>query len=146
MAIARWTPFSEMMPLRAAMNDLLEQSLVRPGAGFGASATALALDVYTEGEKYVVEAALPGLAPESVDVTVLGNQVTISGEYAAAEGRQYLFRERPVGKFERTIALPTDVDAEGVQAHYEHGLLRLSVPKAASARPRRIELGANRDN
>jgi len=135
-----------MMPLRAAMNDLFEQSLVRPGAGLGASPAALALDVYAEGENYVVEAALPGLAPEAVDVTVLGNQVTISGEYAATEGRQYLFRERPVGKFERTIALPTDVDAEGVQAHYEHGLLHLSVPKAASARPRRIELGANRDN
>lgn len=144
MAIARWDPFQDMLPLRAAMNELLEQSMVRPGGVRGGRAAALPLDVYTEGETFVIEAALPGLAPDAVDVTVLGPQVTISGEYApAAEGRQYLVRERGEGRFERTITLPTDLDAEKAQAHFEHGLLRLTVPKAESARPRRIALNAS---
>ena len=146
MAIARWDPFAEMLPLRAAMNDLFERSMVQPGAmrGVMARAAALPLDVYTEGEHFVIEAALPGLAPEAVTVTVLGPQVTISGEFAAAgEGRQYLFRERPEGRFERTVTLPTDLDADKAEAHYEHGLLRLVVPKAESARPRRIALSGS---
>lgn len=147
MALARWDPFQELLPLRQAMNELLEQSLVRPDRlrSLAGTMAALPLDVYAEDDHYVIEAALPGLAPEQVNVTVLGPQVTISGEYSAADAkRNYLFRERPVGRFERTITLPTDLDADGAQAHYEHGLLRLRVPKAAAARPRRITVSTTK--
>jgi HSP20 family protein len=144
MAMARWTPFQEFPTLRDAMDRLFEQSVVRPngwnGQGWHA---ALPLDVYADGDNFVIEAALPGLDPDAVNVSVLGNQVTISGEYPAApEGRQYLFRERGTGHFERTIYLPTDLDAEKTEAHYEHGMLRLTLPKAESAKPRRISLTA----
>ena len=139
MAITRWDPFADMLPLRDAMNRLFEESFIRP-TGFG-FAPAVALDVYTEGEDYVIEAALPGLAPESIEVTVLGNQVTLRGDYPAApEGRQYLYRERAGGRFERTVTLGSDLDADKVQAHYEHGVLRLTVPKAESARPKRVAI------
>ena len=97
------------------------------------------MDVYAEGDDFVLEVALPGIDPASVDVSVLGSQVTISGEYAAApEGRSYLHRERTSGRFDRSVTLPTDLDAEKAQAHYEHGLLRLTVPKAERAKPRKI--------
>ncbi len=129
----RYDAFREMLPLRDAMNRLFEQSLVRP-TGLLSPAAALRMDIYTEGDNYVIEAALPGLSPETVNVSVLGNQVTISGEYPARpEGRQYLLREQPRGRFERTVALPTELEADQAQAHYEHGLLRLTVPKAAAA-------------
>ena len=92
------------MQLRVAMNDLLDESFLRSGA-IG-TAAPVRLDVYTEGDNYVLEAAVRGLAPDAINVTVLGNQVTISGEYpAGAEGCQYLFRERAGGRFERTVTL-----------------------------------------
>ena len=139
--IARWEPFQGTLPLRDAMNRLFDESFLRPGAV--GVATPVPLDVYMEGDNYVLEAAVPGLAPEAIDVTVLGNQVTISGEYpTVAEGRQYLFRERAGGRFERAVTLGADLDADNVQAHYEHGVLRLVIPKAESARPKRIAIGS----
>jgi HSP20 family protein len=146
MAIARWDPFAEMMSLREAMDRLFEESFVRPTGFISWARTAgVPIDVYTDGDNFVIEAAVPGLAPDAVDVSVLGNEVTIRGEYPAApEGRRYLLRERPTGQFERRVTLPDPVDAEHVQAHYEHGLIRLTVPKAESAKPRRIALTAGR--
>ena len=141
MAINRWEPFQTMPTLREAMDRLFEQSVVRPN-WFGAS---LPIDVYADGDTYVVEVGLPGISPEAVNISVLGNQVSISGEYPQVpEGRRYLFSERPTGRFERTLALPTDLDADKAAAHYEHGLLRLTVPKAESAKPRRIALAAGK--
>ena len=145
MAMARWSPMQELPTLRDAMDQLFAQSVVRPNgwAGNGFQAT-LPLDVYAEGDNFVIEAALPGVDPDAVNVSVLANQVTISGEYptAAPEGRQYLFRERGTGRFERTIYLPTDLNADQTEARYEHGMLRLVLPKAESAKPRRISLTA----
>ena len=139
--IARWEPFQDVLPLRDAMTRLFDESFLRPGGGWAGS--AVPMDVYAEGDNFVIEATVPGLAPDAIDVTVLGNQVTISGEYpAGAEGRWYLFRERAGGRFERTVALGADLDADKVQAHYEHGVLRLVIPKAESARPKRIEIGS----
>ena len=144
MAMVRWTPFQEFPTLREAMDRLVEQSVVRPNGWSGnGSQVHLPLDVYAEGDTFVIEAALPGVEPDAVNISVLGNQVTISGEYAAApEGRQYMFRERGAGHFERTLYLPTDVNADQTEARYEHGMLRLSLPKAESAKPRRISLTA----
>ncbi len=147
MAIARWTPFHEMPTLREAMDRLFEQSFVRPNgssaAGYGSA--SVPMDVYADGDNYVIEAALPGLTPDTVNVTVLGNQVTLSGEYPAApEGRQHLVRERATGRFERSVFLPTDVDADKAAAHYEHGLLRLTVPKHETAKPKRVALTVGR--
>ncbi len=144
MAIARWDPFQDVLPMRDAINRLFEASMVRPDSIFGAAATA-PMDAYAEGDNYVLEVALPGLSPDAVNVEVLGNQVTISGEYPAApEGRSYLLREHAVGRFQRTITLPTEIDADKAEGHYEHGLLRLTVPKAERARPKRLALTAGK--
>jgi len=141
-AITRWDPFGEMMSLRDAMDRLFAESVIRPSALTGDQAP-LALDVCEEGDDYVIEAALPGVNPDAVNVSVIGNRVQISGEYEAPpEGRQHLVRERRYGRFERTITLPMDVDADKAKATYEHGLLRLTVPKAESARPRRIAIAS----
>jgi HSP20 family protein len=145
MALARWEPFREL-PLRDAMGRLFENSLVRPG-GWGTSGADLPLDVYLEGESYVLELGLPGMNPDAVDISVLGNQVTICGEVpepqgAQQQGRQYLLRERGSGRFERTVTLPAELEADKAQAHYEQGLLRLTIPKAQSARARRIQIGS----
>jgi HSP20 family protein len=138
--LARWNPYQETTPLREMMNRLFEQSVV-PGFGWGSQAATQSMDVYTEGDNYVIETALPGLSPDAISVSVLANQVGISGEYPAPpEGRQYLLRERASGRFERTVTLPTEVDADKAEPNYEQGLLRLVFPKAEHAKPRRISL------
>jgi HSP20 family protein len=138
--LARWDPYQETTPLREMMNRLFEQSFV-PGRGWGSQAATQPMDVYTEGDNYVIEMALPGLSPDAISVSVLANEVGISGEYPAPpESRQYLLRERAVGRFERTVTLPTEVDADKAEPNYEHGLLRLVFPKAEHAKPRRISL------
>lgn len=140
MPIVRWDPTAEMLPLRDVVNRLFEQSLVRP-SGPAEHATHCPMDVYTEGDTFVVEVALPGVEPAAVDISILGNQITISGEYAApGEDRQYLHRERSAGRFERTMTLPTELDSDKAKAHYEGGVLRLTVPKVESAKPRRVAL------
>jgi HSP20 family protein len=143
MAITRWDPMQEMFPLRDAMDRSFDATHVRPDALLSVP-SALPLDVYADGDTYVVEAALPGLSPDAVSVEVLGNQVTISGEYPAApQDRQYLIRERPAGRFRRTLTLPTDVDADKTEGRFEHGLLRLTAPKAEHARPKQLALTAS---
>jgi HSP20 family protein len=140
MAIARSYPRGEVLPLRDVMTRLFEQSMVGPH-GFGQSPVPTLTDVYQEGDDYVIEVTLPGVKPEQVDVSVLGNQITIRGAYEAPpEGRQYLHQERSAGRFERTLTLPTELNADKARARLEHGLLRLTVPKAESAKARRIAL------
>jgi HSP20 family protein len=139
-ATARLNPVAEMLPLQEVMRRLFEQRPVGPSR-LQDRAVTCPMDVYAEGDNYVVEIALPGVEPAAVDMSVLGNQVTISGECAApSEGRQYLHRERSVGRFERTLTLPTELDSDKAEAHYEHGVMRLTVPKAETAKPRQILL------
>lgn len=141
MAVNRWEPFGETTSLRDAMNRLFEDSVIRPTAAMGNRGAAALLDVYEDGETYVVEIALPGVPPDNVEITVLGNVVTVRGEWPARpEGRNYLHAERGGGRFERSISLPTELDASKAEAHAEHGVLRLALPKAEAARPKRIQL------
>ncbi len=125
------------------MNRLFEQSLV-PGSGPSRQPAMEPMDIYTEGDNYVIEMALPGFNPDAVEVCCEGHQLTIRGqqppETKAQQDRRYLRRERPAGAFERTVPLPPEVAVDQAQAHYEHGLLRLVFPKAEHARPRRISV------
>ncbi len=148
--LIRWDPFSEFTPLRQMMDRLLEDAWVRPGtlwsqvgqAGFG----PFACDMYETDEDYVVTAALPGLKPEDLEITVQGNMLTISGEVKpeehADEKANYHVRERRYGKFFRQIALPAGIEGDRVQAHLENGVLTLTVPKAEELKPRRIQIQA----
>ena len=136
MAIARWPRYAA--PVRRPMPRLRRMTLV-PAAS--SAANAAPLDVYEEGDNYVVEMALPGVRPEDVDVTVLGNSVTLRGRFPQRpEERRYLYAERAGGEFARSVTLPAEVDRDAVQAQAEHGVVRLVLPKAASARPQRIAL------
>jgi HSP20 family protein len=143
MVLARWEPYQETTPLREMMNRLVEQSVV-PGFGRGSQAAAQPMDIYTEGDNYILEMALPGLNPDAVEVFCEGNELTIRGEQPPEtqeqQNRRYLVRERTAGRFERTITLPPEVAVDKAQAHYEHGLLRLVFPQAEHAKPRRISL------
>ena len=144
MAIERWDPFREAISLRDAMNSLLQESFVRPGGLQGQDGHGtLPLDVVEMEDEFVVKASLPGVKPEDVQITVHGDTLTIRGESKAEQekkGEQWHLRERRFGSFQRSVALSTPVDSDRAQAHYEHGVLTLTLPKSEAAKPRQIKV------
>ena len=146
MAIARWEPAGGALSLRDAFNHLFDQSVWTPmGQPFGSFGGQVPFDVYTEGDRYIVEVALPGLDPDAITIEMVQGTLMISGAYpeATAKGRHYLVRQWPHGQFLTTVALPDAGDAAAITATYEHGVLRLTVPKSEAAKPKRIALKAS---
>lgn len=141
MTMMRWDPLGEMTSLQQAVNQLLQDSVVVPRAGTRGGVFEVALDVAEEENGYRVEASLPGMKPEDVQINLQNNVLTISGELQARrEGEQgrYHLAERRTGRFSRSIALPVAVDADGADAVFEHGVLTLTLPKAEQARRKQI--------
>jgi len=146
MAIERWSPFQEAVSLREAMNSLLQESFVRPGAASSQDGGyfALPLDICETENDFVIRASLPGVKPDDVDITVHGDTLTIRGETKAEEdkkGEHWHFRERRYGGFQRSVSLTAPVDSDKAQAHYEHGVLTLTLPKSEAAKPKQIRIG-----
>lgn len=147
MTLTRWQPLRDIMSLRNAMDQLFEESFVRPARGWVTSEIGLAvpMDMYESDGNVVLKASLPGLKAEDVDVTITGDALTIKGEFKAeGEGERdsVHFQERRYGAFQRTIRLPTEVDTEAVEAEFKDGLLTLTLPKTEEAKPKRISVKA----
>jgi HSP20 family protein len=141
--ITRWDPFQDVLSLREAMNQLMEESFVRPAAAQGSKNFVPALDFSETAEGYLVEAALPGVKPEDVEITVENNVLTIKGETRQeTDSKQRNFHriERRFGSFQRTIGLPTTVKADAIKADLTNGVLRLEIPKAEEVKPRKISV------
>lgn len=102
------------------------------------------VDIKVENEAFELTALLPGLSPEDLNIQVVNETVTISGEIKERRDTKanYLLAEIPNGYFSRTFTLPLPLDANGADANYENGLLTLRVPKAEAARPRMIKVQA----
>ena len=141
--VTRWDPFQDVLSLREAMNQLVEESFVRPATTQNGKNFVPALDLSETAEGYLVEAALPGVKPEDVEVTVENNVLTIKGEshQEVDEKKRNFHRiERRFGSFQRTIGLPTTVKADAIQASLTNGVLRLEIPKAEEVKPRKISV------
>jgi HSP20 family protein len=99
------------------------------------------MDAWREGDSFVIEFDLPGVAPESIDLDVERNVLTVRAERVARNGDwEMLASERPRGAFSRQLVLGDNLDLEHIEASYEGGVLRLLVPVAERAKPRRIEI------
>jgi HSP20 family protein len=143
--IRRTSPFGELLSLRSAMDRLFEDSFVQPRGVTGTEDGHLALDVYSTGDALVVEAALPGVKPEDVDISVLGDTLTISANSQQEQARDdegYSYREIRRGSFSRTLTLPSGLKSDAATASFENGLLRLSIPRAEETKPRQIRINA----
>ena len=140
--IVRWSPMREMMTLRNEFDRLFDTAFEMPRWNVTRDTTwGLAVDVTEDENEFTVTAAVPGLAPEDIDITVNNNMLTIQGEYAdesEKEEKQYHVRERRFGSFSRSLTLPSTVDTEQIAAEYEKGVLTLRIPKAEVAKPRRV--------
>ena len=102
---------------------------------------ALGVNVREEEDAYVLSALVPGLKAEDLNIQVLEDVVRIEGEYKADE-TEYLMQELPHGSFHRTLRLPIVIEADQVEAKITDGVLTLRLPKAESARPKRIQVTA----
>ena len=144
--VRRPSPFGELMSLRQAMDRLFEDSFVRRpfGSGFDGSLTGqLPLDVTRTSDALVIEAALPGIRPEDVDITVEDGTLAIRGEYREekrdGEG-EALVTEIRRGSVARALTLPNGLEPDKATASFEHGVLTLRIPKAESVKPRQIKI------
>lgn len=146
--MTRFDPFGEMMTLREAMNSLFEDSVVNPTAR--GQASAMPLDIAETRDGFIVEASLPGVKSEDLDITIQDNVLTISGEtrqeQRSGEKPNYHRIERRYGRFSRSIGLPTQVQSDNVQASLTNGILRLEIPKAEAVKPRKISVQSGSGN
>ena len=102
---------------------------------------AMPMDAWREGDRFVLEFDLPGVSPDSVDLDVERNVLTIRAERVASNGDwQMLASERPRGAFSRQLVLGDNLDLDRIEASYRDGVLRLVVPVAEKAKPRKIEV------
>ena len=147
MSITRGDPWGDIVSLREAMNNLLEESFVRPRPGMSGPgmASSLALDVKETPDRFIVTASVPGVPSSDIDITVLGDTLRIRGQRTeekesedSGEGSRWLLRERRFGAFERTVSLPSVVDAENAGADFKDGVLTVTLPKAETAKPKSI--------
>ena len=103
------------------------------------------MDLYRDGDHYVMNADLPGIDPGSVDIDVDGQLLTIRAERTtrSVEGVKWLTRERTSGTFLRQLNLGQGIDTDGISANYENGVLSVVIPVSEKARPRKIEVGSS---
>lgn len=145
--------FSELVSLRNDVERIASQAMSldpapRRNSTNGSWAAPVPIDVYSTPDHAVVIAALPGIAPDEVDIAVHQNTVTISGtlrnvaDADDARDATWYVSELSSGTFRRSITLPFQVDADQTTAWSEHGILRITLPKVESARTRRIAVSS----
>lgn len=129
----------EMDGFRSEVDRLFGKQLL------GSAAVAPALNVWEDETAFYVEADLPAVSPDKLDITVKeGSRLTLSGERKPTDPPNAVWhrQERFTGTFTRELTLPTPVDADKVEAKFELGVLKLTLPKSEAARPRKINVKA----
>jgi len=131
-------PFTPALELRREMDRLLNTFLPEMFEPTGGAYPAL--NVWEDGERLVAEAEVPGLTLSDLEILVRGNELTIQGSRKATNGEDAVYhrRERGTGEFVRHLTLPTEIDADKVEATLKDGVLTIVLPKSEQARARRI--------
>ena len=133
--LMRTDPFREF--------DRLAQQVV--GAGTTSRPAVMPMDAWREGDTFVLEFDLPGVRAESIDLDVERNVLTVRAERPRRNGDwEPLAAERPTGLFSRQLVLGDNLDLDRLSAHYDSGVLRLEVPVAEKAKPRKISIDVSR--
>lgn len=138
-----WTIFDELESLQSGVARKLA------GLGYGGTgrsgSTFPLMNIWSSGEGLVVDAQLPGVDVNDLDISVRGDELTLRGKVnvqQAREGETVHRRERPSGEFARTLKLPFRADSTAVKASYRNGVLRLIVPRCKEEQPRKIAIEA----
>ncbi len=143
--ILGFDPFVELNAYRDALRQLVESGWFMPRdlLPSAMASVVIPIDMLDTGPDIVVQTNLPGVKPEEVSVTVVGNTLTIKGASQQQEefqGASYLRRERRSTSFTRMVSLPVAVDPEHGEAKFQNGVLTLTLPKAEAVRPKTIKV------
>ena len=100
------------------------------------------VDIKEDDQKFTISAILPGLIPDEIDIQIRNKNVSLKGEFKnnIEEESTYIIRERPIGKFNRTVTLPDMLNASKAEAKMENGVLSLNIPKSDEAKPKSIKI------
>ena len=134
---AGWDPWRELHQVQSQLNRLMSDAWADRAREFPP------VELWTGEEGAVLRAQLPGLSPEDAELSVVGDTVTLKGNRPGPEAsarERYHRREREAGGFVRTIQLPFTVESEKVRAQFRNGVLEVTLPRAASERPRKIQV------
>ena len=133
--LERWTPFRDRQldRFRNEIDDLFDRFITKPdlASHLETSANSPRLEAFIEGDKLIVRIDLPGIDPEDVEVSSLGNMLIVKGsreDTKEKKSRNFLRRETVYGSFERSLALPLGVKTDTIKATYEKGVLELTMP------------------
>ena len=133
--LMRTDPFREL--------DRLTQQMLG-GAGTRARPSVMPMDAWRAGDTFQVEFDLPGVSPDTIELDVERNVVTVKAERAALDGdKEMLAAERPRGVFSRQLVLGDNLDTQRIEASYDAGVLTLQIPVAEQAKPRKIEIASS---
>lgn len=138
MSIIRWEPFREMERFFEDDLSLIPSKLSRVGWD-------LAVDLYEEKDNFIAEMNLPGVDPDKIEITIEGDHLRITGERLEemeTREKNYYSKEIRRGSFERTVRLPGHVKAEGTEAEYEAGVLKVTLPKLERAEVKAVKVKA----
>ncbi|GJM40299.1 MAG: heat-shock protein Hsp20 [Ardenticatenaceae bacterium] len=138
--VVRWNPMNPVS-LMSEFDRLFERPYTRTASNWN-----IALDVAETEDSYLVEATIPGINVEDIEITLEDDVLMLKGEIqkeAEVEEAKYHLRERRYGRFSRSIRFPMDVNGDDVEATYANGVLSLNVPKAEAVKPKRITINAN---
>jgi HSP20 family protein len=148
MALVRWEPVRELTSLQTEMNRLFNTFFDTPSSSRGGNGGALRrwlppMDLVETDDHFVLRADLPGLSEEDVTIELEDSVLTVAGERKAEheDTREGFYRvERSFGEFRRSLTLPEGVDADGITAAFDKGVLEVRIPKPAERKPRRVAI------
>lgn len=136
-------PFEELSRMRRQMDRMMD-SFMEPQLQGMRSGVFPAVNLTEDDNHFYLRAELPGVKAEDLDIQATGRNITVVGERkldSEDATAKYHRREREGGRFSRALAMPKEIDADRVEARMQNGILTLKVPKAESAKPRRITIG-----
>ncbi|SRR5258706_3521717 len=142
---ARWDPFHQLSNLRDQLDRFFESPFPALSEGMQPfmSGWSPALDLYDDKDNLVVKAEIPGIKKEEIEISLHDGVLTLSGERREEknhEGSDIHRSERFVGRFQRTLTLPAQVDVDKVKATYQDGILKVTLPKSPTAKPKQIQV------
>ena len=145
MTLVPWDPFKNILSLQERMNRMFDEAVHRGHAGetLGQSTWSPPVDIYETEDDIVIEAEVPGMSKEDVDIQVRDNTLILKGERKmerAAKEEGYHRVERVYGGFARSFMLPSTVDQDRITATYDRGVLHIKMPKVEKAKPQQIKI------
>lgn len=138
-----WDPFDFVRDLQGELSRAFNTSVLRTNGDLWHRAFDPEIDVREEADRFLVQADLPGVKKEELDISVSGNLLTLKGERKhekEIKEKDRYYSERVFGAFSRTLELPSEIDAGKVQAAYKDGVLEISLPKSEHAKPKQIKV------